>query len=292
LGFLITQINSAKRFHPWDALSDKNSPSIPFSDYNQTMNISIILPLVFGWLSGWVVNYLSDDLPLLRKLYRPVCQVCQTKYNWLDYLFFRNCSSCGRKRSPRTLVVQAVMVVASLLIWLYPNQTLPYPIALILVLFLAVVFVIDIEHRVILHEVSLVGAIIGLGVGIFLHRNNSATYGLLPTIIGGAVGFGVMFLFYLFGVLFVKFMAKRRNMQSDEVALGFGDVNLAGILGLILGLQHILYSLFFAVVAGGLISLIIILTMLVLKKYKAFTAIPYAPFLILSAIYFIFFYPK
>jgi len=256
------------------------------------MNISIILPLFLGWLSGWVVNYLSDDLPLSRKLYRPVCQVCQTKYNWLDYLLFHTCSNCGNKRSPRTLVVQAVMVVASLLIWLFPNQTLPYPLALILLLFFAIVFVIDIEHRVILHQVSLVGAIIGFGVGLFLHGKNSASNGILPTIIGGGVGFGVMLLFYLFGVLFVKFMAKRRNMQSDEVALGFGDVNLAGILGLILGLKNILYSLFFAVVAGGLVSLIIILTMLLLKKYKAFTAIPYAPFLIISAVYFLFFYPK
>jgi hypothetical protein len=39
------------------------------------------------------------------------------------------------------------------------------------------------------------------------------------------------------------------------------------------------------VLAGGLISLLIILGMLIAKKYKTFTAIPYAPFLILSALY-------
>jgi len=39
------------------------------------------------------------------------------------------------------------------------------------------------------------------------------------------------------------------------------------------------------VLAGGLISLFIIVGMLIAKKYKAFTAIPYAPFLILSALY-------
>ena len=69
------------------------------------------------------------------------------------------------------------------------------------------------------------------------------------------------------------------------MALGFGDVNLSGILGLLLGWPAITVGLLFAVLAGGLISLFIILGMLVTKKYKAFTAIPYAPFLILSALF-------
>jgi leader peptidase (prepilin peptidase)/N-methyltransferase len=74
-------------------------------------------------------------------------------------------------------------------------------------------------------------------------------------------------------------------MPTDEVALGFGDVNFAGILGLLLGWPGISAGLLFTVLAGGLISLLIILGMLITKKYKAFTAIPYAPFLILSAFY-------
>jgi len=44
-------------------------------------------------------------------------------------------------------------------------------------------------------------------------------------------------------------------------------------------------GLLFAVLAGGLISLFIILGMLIAKKYRAFTAIPYAPFLILGTVY-------
>jgi hypothetical protein len=51
------------------------------------------------------------------------------------------------------------------------------------------------------------------------------------------------------------------------------------------GWPAILVCLFFAVLAGGLVSLVIILGMLATKRYKAFTAIPYAPFLIISAIF-------
>ena len=135
--------------------------------------------------------------------------------------------------------------------------------------------IIDIEHRLILHMTSIAGAIIGLGIGIHLH-------GIIPTLIGGAVGFGVMLAFYFLGEVFVRFMSKRRNETIEEVALGFGDVNLAGITGLLLGWPGIILGLLFTILAGGLISLLIVVIMLVRRQYKAFSAIPYGPFLILS----------
>jgi hypothetical protein len=62
-------------------------------------------------------------------------------------------------------------------------------------------------------------------------------------------------------------------------------VNISGILGLLLGWPAISAGLLFAVFAGGLVSLVIVVGLLISKKYKAFTAVPYAPFLILSAVY-------
>lgn len=180
------------------------------------------------------------------------------------------------------------MTVAPVLIWIFPGQTLPFPLAFILLVYLAVVLVIDLEHRLILHPVSIAGAVLGLGIGIFLRGTQSIGYGIISTLLGGAAGFGIMLVFYFIGELFVKRMSKKRGLPADEVALGFGDVNLSGILGLLLGWRAIFACLFFAILGGGLVSLIIILGMLIAKKYKAFTAIPYAPFLILSAIYFLF----
>jgi leader peptidase (prepilin peptidase)/N-methyltransferase len=252
------------------------------------MDFSLVIPLLLGWLSGWLVNILADVLPFSRKFSHPVCPVCQAKFKWTDYLLFRNCTNCGKRRSLRMLIVQAVMTVAPVLIWIFPGQTLPFPLAFILLVYLVVILVIDLEHRLILHPVSIVGAVLGLGIGIFLRGQNSITYGITSTLLGGAAGFGVMLVFYFIGELFVKRMAKTRGLSSNEVALGFGDVNLSGILGLLLGWQAIFACLFFAILAGGLVSLVIILGMLIAKKYKAFTAIPYAPFLILSAIYFLF----
>jgi leader peptidase (prepilin peptidase)/N-methyltransferase len=249
------------------------------------MVLMLILALILGWLTGWLVNYFADVMPVARKLYRPVCLACKTKYKWSDYLFFRNCQNCRRKRGFRAPIVQVVMTGASLLIWLFPNLALPYPLALILISYLAVVFVIDLEHRVILHPVSLTGVFLGLITGIVLRGKYSLWHGISSSILGGVVGFGVMLLFYLAGEWYVKYMSKKRGLSPDEVALGFGDVNLSGILGMVLGWPGIVSGLLIGIIAAGGISLVIILVMLLTKKYKAFLAIPYAPFLILGTIY-------
>ena len=93
--------------------------------------------------------------------------------------------------------MQAVMTVAPLLIWLFPNHVLPFLLAYIILVYLAIVIVIDLEHRVILHPVSLVGAVLGLGTGIFLRSQNQNTlpHGITSTLLGGLAGFGVMLLF-------------------------------------------------------------------------------------------------
>jgi leader peptidase (prepilin peptidase)/N-methyltransferase len=250
------------------------------------MDFTLIIPLLFGWLSGWLVNYLADVLPITRRLSRPACPQCQATYQWADYLFFRSCAACGKRRTTRTLSVQAAMTVAPVLLWLFPRAWLPFPMAFPLLVYLTLVLVIDLEHRLILHPVSLAGVVLSLGIGISLHsRDTTVTAGILNTLIGGAFGFGVMLVFYFIGEWYVRRMSKKRGLSPDEVALGFGDVNLAGILGLLLGWPAISAGLLFAVFAGGLVSLAIVVRMLISKKYRAFTTIPYAPFLILSAIY-------
>jgi len=241
------------------------------------MNL-IIIPLLLGWLSGWLVNYLADVLPVTRSFSHPACPHCQTPYPWGGYLLFHNCKACGTPRKFRPLVIQAVLTVVPILLWIFPRPGFPFALSFSLFIFLSLVFVIDLEYRLIMHPVSVFGALLGLGIGIYLH-------GIVLTLVGGVVGFGVMLIFYFVGVLYVRYMSRKRGMSTDEVALGFGDVNLSGILGLLLGWPNIAKGLLFAVLAGGLISLFIIVGMLIAKKYKAFTAIPYAPFLILSAIY-------
>jgi prepilin signal peptidase PulO-like enzyme (type II secretory pathway) len=237
--------------------------------------------IFLGLLGGYLVNYLSDVLPSTRKLSHPVCWNCSSEYSVGDYLLLNRCKNCGKSRSPRTYFILILIPVIGVYLWLLPPRQIELPLAFLLLIFLLLVATIDIEHRLILHMTSIAGAFISLGIGIHLH-------GVVPTLIGGAAGYGVMLLFYFFGDLFVRYRSKKRNEPTDEVALGFGDVNLAGITGLLLGWPVIIPGLLFTILAGGLISLLIVVFMLVRRQYQAFYAIPYGPFMILSIFYLLF----
>lgn len=242
------------------------------------MNIIIIIPIALGWLAALLVNYLADVLPVTRKLTRPTCQHCAAKSAWTDYLLLKGCAACGKTRSWRTWLVQLLSVAASLYVWFAPPKKLGYWLGFILLIYLAVVFVIDVEHRLVLHPVSIFGAFLSLGIG-YLYR------GILRTMIGGGVGFGIMFLLYYLGVLFARWSSRKRGVKIEEGdALGFGDVILAGVLGLLLGYPVIISGILMAILVAGAFSILMVAGMLIFKRYESLTAIPYAPFLILGAL--------
>jgi leader peptidase (prepilin peptidase)/N-methyltransferase len=153
---------------------------------------------------------------------------------------------------------------------------------MVILAYFGVVVLIDLEYRLIMHPVSIIGAGLGLIVGLL-------RVGLVKTIVGGVVGFGVMWLLYMLGILILKLINRRKGQPVNDVALGFGDVNLSGVLGLMLGWPLILVGLLVAVLIGGLVSLIYIVAMLITRKYQAFAALPYGPFLVIGAIALIYF---
>ncbi len=248
------------------------------------MNASIGMPILLGWFAALLVNYLADVLPATRKLTSPECGHCSIKFVWKDYLLLKACSACGQARGWRTWLTQVLGIAATLYIWLFPPSALGFWLGWTLLVYLAVVFIIDVEHRLVLHPVSYFGVLLGILVGTKLN-------GVQATLVGGALGFGIMFSLYYLGVLFARWISKRRGETVIEEgdALGFGDVNLAGILGLVLGSKLIWIGILTAILAGGVVSLILIVGMLVSKRYKAFAAIPYAPFLILGAVWLLYF---
>ncbi|MFH1634836.1 MAG: A24 family peptidase [Chloroflexota bacterium] len=238
---------------------------------------------LIGWLGGVLVNYLSDILPVRRRLAAPVCVYCYASPPVWNYLLWpRRCPECQRRRPWRVWAVEIVSIGASIWLWSSPPERLGYFWGLVLLLYFGVVMVIDLEHRLILHPVSVAGAVLGLGVGIGLH-------GVWQTLAGGAVGFVVMLGLYYLGELFARGVARLRGEILDEVALGFGDVNLAGVLGLILGWPGIVAGLLLAVMLGGIFSLLFVIALLVARRYRSFIAIPYGPFLVASAVALLFF---
>lgn len=243
----------------------------------------ILLSALLGLLGGILVNYLADVLPSSRRLSSPVCVYCFEPQPIWNYLFWpKRCPECQHKRPWRVWLVEITFVIISIWLSQSPPDRLGYFLGLLLFFYFGVVVVIDMEHRLILHPVSLVGGVFCFGLGWLMR-------GLTTTLIGGVAGFSIMLVLHLFGDLFARWLARRRGEVLTEVALGFGDVNLSGVLGLLLGWPGIIIGLVLAILLGGLVSLIYIVVMLVSRRYRTFAAIPYGPFLVASGIILIFF---
>jgi leader peptidase (prepilin peptidase)/N-methyltransferase len=247
--------------------------------------MTIIVEILLGLAAGWLVNYLADVLPTQRALVRPACPQCGTNFAWRDYLLVSACRSCRRPRSWRAYITIVAALGISIALALYPPKPVGNWLGLVLAAYFGLVVIIDMEHHLILHMVSLAGAILGLAAGWFLH-------GLVPTLLGGLAGAGTMLVFYLFGLLFARYRARKLGMDDGEEALGFGDVTISGVLGLMLGWPTIMAGLVIGILAGGIISLLIIIALVVTRRYQTmsvFTA--YGPYLVLGAALLIYF-PK
>ncbi len=250
----------------------------------------LIIPILAGWISGWVINYLADTLPITRRFSRPMCNHCNQKYSVPTYLFFGRCPECGYLRNARPWIIQIAMVILSLYTWFKPHP-MGYVLGMLLLTYFAVVIIIDLEHRLILHPTSIVGAVLGLGIGILVN-------GIFPTLLGGLGGLTIMLVLYYLGVLFSKFRARRLKAAGqeadDEEALGAGDVILACVLGFVLGWPLIWFGLLLGILLGGIIGVVLILGFVISGRYgknALMVFIPYGPFFVLSA-FFILFLPN
>jgi prepilin signal peptidase PulO-like enzyme (type II secretory pathway) len=253
------------------------------------MFLSNIIPLAAGLLAGWIVNYAADVLPVTRRLSRPVCLRCGQEIAFADYLLLRKCRN-GHPRSWRAWTVLFLGVASSFSTWQQPPRELGFILGLTLTIYFGVVLVIDLEHRLILHPTSIVGAGLGILTGFLSH-------GAGPSLIGGLSGLGIMFLLYFMGVLFSRYRARRMRSlgqePDDEEALGAGDVILVTVLGFMLGWPLIWFGLITGVLLGGAVSMVIVVWQLILKKYREnalMLFIPFGPYFIISA-YLIIFFP-
>jgi len=251
------------------------------------MNAGLIIAIISGWLLGGVVNYLGDVLPHRRRLVRPFCLNCQAEQSsWWFGLWPANCQSCGMRRSWRAWVVHVAGAGVAAFLWINQSFSLPFWLNLLVWAYFGLVIVIDLEHRLILHVTSWAGAALGLVVGIWLH-------GVTTTLLGGAAGYGLMLGLYWLGNVFVRFMSRRRKLGENDApiedALGYGDVNLAGVVGLMLGWPGVLAGLVVAILLGGAVSLLYLVAAIALRRYRAFAAIPYGPFLAFASLYLLYF---
>lgn len=142
-------------------------------------------------------------------------------------------------------------------------------IALIYAALFLVIFVIDLEHMLVLDKVvypgmalALVFSLLWPGIRGLNLPGGWAIDKLASSLVGGIIGAAAMALPLIF----------------YRQGIGLGDVKLAALVGLMIGYPFILVALLLAVISGGLVAS----GLLVFKIKKRSDPIPFAPFLAAS----------
>jgi leader peptidase (prepilin peptidase)/N-methyltransferase len=228
----------------------------------------------------------------------PFCPYCDRRrppWAWiatLAYLRFKpECQECSAPIPWRHPLVELGTAALFGFLWYQHGQgdgsVVLIPFSVYSAIFV-LVLVIDLEHKLILNIVVYPAWIVAL-LGSFLHPE---PYFYRLALLGGVLGFGILFLIYLLGELFVKVMSKMRGKEINAVAFGFGDVRLGAFIGLIVGFPGVFTAIFVAILLGGLGGLLFwFVRAVILRRYTLFTAIPYGPFLIVGAMIVMFIRP-
>ncbi|NTU62923.1 MAG: prepilin peptidase [Chloroflexi bacterium] len=218
-----------------------------------------------------VVNLLADMLPyLLKKISTPNCPACGQPRSAIQslaviaFLFGkRKCPSCGRPIAVRNLIVElSLAALFALLYNFYSDQLIKLVLASFFTSVLLLVTVTDFEHRLIPDRAILPAIVIAALVSPLWFGP-----GWYYALVGGAIGYGFFWLAVQLGDRFL-----------GRGAMGWGDVKLAAFVGLITGFPGIITALVVTIIAGGVISLFLLLTRIVNLR----SGIPYGPFICLG----------
>ena len=243
--------------------------------------------IVLGVVIGSFINILADDLPRrLTPRFPPRCANCDSLLHPLRRIAILSvltrhikCLHCDSSLKLRSLAVEVISPLMLLYLYQRFDLTVRFGLLAILLECFLLIAVIDLEHRLILYVTVIPTAVIAIVYSLF-----GAGYDLPKIVIGGAAGFGAVYVIYFFGWVFGIVMARIRGEVLDEIPFGGGDVNLAGVIGLAVGWSGILLALFIAVLSGGISAAIYLMVAMIRRRYNLFTAIPYGPFLILGAV--------
>jgi len=253
---------------------------------------------LLGLLVGAFINLCADQLPRWRRLHHtPSCPACKQPYPpwaWIGivaYLAFRrDCRHCGASISWRHPLVELATALLFAFLWQRYGPTIYLLLYSLYSAIFVLVVVIDLEHRLILNVVIYPAWMLAL-LGSLVRPEPPYFYRL--ALVGGALGFGILYLVYLLGELFVKVLSKARGKPVNAVAFGFGDVRLGGFIGSVLGFPSVLLALFLAVLLGGVVGFLYwFIRAVILRRYSLFTAIPYGPFLVVGAMAMMLFGPE
>jgi leader peptidase (prepilin peptidase)/N-methyltransferase len=245
----------------------------------------IAVAVIFGLVIGSFLNVVIDRLPAGKSIVTPPshCPSCKRKLEVKDfipvisYITLRGrCRYCAEKIPVRLPVIESVTGAGFGLIywygsthWLMSDFSKPdyalIGLALLYFCLLLVIFVIDLDHQLILNSLVYPAMILALAISLLHTYAGFASIAdiFIPTIASAGIGFGVGLVLFLLIVLL------------SRGGMGLGDVKMAALMGLMLGWEYALVGIFLGILAGGITAVVLLAT----RKKGRKQAIPFGPFL-------------
>ncbi len=231
---------------------------------------------LFGLLIGSFLNVVIWRVPRGESLRTPGshCPDCDTSLRWRDnvpvlsWLVLRGrCRACGTRIAGRYVAVELLTAGLFLVLALRLGADPALPAYLYLGAVGIALAVIDLQVRRLPDALTLPSYVVGVG----LLALAAFVDGEPGRLVRALAGMGLLFGFY-FLVAFLY-----------PAGMGFGDVKLAGLLGLFLGWLGwgaFLVGAFGAFVLGGGTAVVLVLA----RRASRASAIPFGPFMLLAVL--------
>lgn len=205
------------------------------------LETTLIVTLI-GLSLGSFVNVCAYRVPRQMSLVgTSFCPSCKRPLQWYQLIplvgFFisrMRCASCGGRISLHYPILEAAMGMIGVGLFVKYGPTWDFLAAGTFITIMLLVAVIDWRHLVIPNDVVVTGLICGISLILF-----SETQGLLESIIASLLAIEVLLSVLLIG-----------NLVLRKECMGMGDVKLAGVIGLFVGFQGFLVSLWLAAIVA------------------------------------------
>jgi leader peptidase (prepilin peptidase)/N-methyltransferase len=228
----------------------------------------VLAALLLGLAVGSFLNVVVSRLPAQRSLVRPrsACPACGAAIAWhdnipiLSFLMLRaRCRACEIRISWRYPLLEAVTGTLFAAVAAAFGASVDFVIAAAFLAALLAITVIDIDHQIIPNAITYPGIAAGLLASLLSPRLS-----WLDAVLGVVVGGGIFLL-----------IAEGSLRIMGQEGMGGGDVKLGAMLGAFLGWKAMLVTILLAVVGGGIVAGLLIVTGLKGRK----DPIPFGPFL-------------
>ncbi len=234
----------------------------------------IIIALSLGAIVGSFLNVCIYRIPREISIVRPgsFCPQCSKPVRFfhnipvVSYLILKGkCSSCSAPISWRYPAVEILTALVTSATLGHFGFSLDGSAFLIFFYLLIVIAFIDLEHFIIPDSLLL----LCLGAWCLLIFKDPSWLTLYEALLGSVVFGGFLYLAGQLGILVFK-----------KESLGFGDVKLGFVLGMFLGWQLVVVSLYGAFFLAALVAAAGFIT----RRVKFGQMIPFGPFLILGCV--------